>query len=93
MTDPPIGAVADPQRDDPEAPLEGRLRCDFCGEEAATVHALLNAGWAVSAGERFRIHAPPAVRITCATLRPQESQRLAADLAAAAARTALTVTT
>lgn len=51
-------------------------------EECTTVHALLQAGWAVSAGERFRINSPPAIRITAATLKPAESKRFAADLTA-----------
>ncbi len=60
MTDPPIGAVADPQRDDPEAPLEGRLRCDFCGEEAATVRRI------ALDGEYERLRTPHVVRYACA---------------------------
>jgi len=38
-------------------------------------------GWAVSAGQRFRLRAEPAVRISIATLLPSESDHLAADLA------------
>lgn len=55
-------------------------------EETPTVQALLQAGWSVAAGERFRIAAPPAIRITAATLTPAESRRLAADLATAIRR-------
>ena len=43
---------------------------------------LLAAGWAVAAGARFRLRSGPAVRITVSDLRPEEAQRLAADLAA-----------
>jgi DNA-binding transcriptional MocR family regulator len=50
-------------------------------EEAATVTALAEAGWAVRAGERFRVRSGPAVRITAATLEPAEAERLAATLA------------
>ena len=50
-------------------------------EETPTVQALLARGWAVSAGERFRIQAPPAIRVTAATLLPDEAARFAADLA------------
>lgn len=50
-------------------------------EETPTVQALLAKGWAVAAGERFRIHAPPAIRVTAATLHPEESARFADDLA------------
>lgn len=51
-------------------------------DEAAAVAGLASAGWAVTAGRPFRIDAPPAIRITVATLRPPEARRLAADLAA-----------
>lgn len=51
-------------------------------DEAVTRQGLLERGWAVAAGERFRIRSRAAVRITAATLEPEESQRLAADLAA-----------
>lgn len=49
-------------------------------EETATVQALLAAGWGVSAGERFRLNAPPAIRVTAATLKPQEAVKFAYDL-------------
>jgi DNA-binding transcriptional MocR family regulator len=52
-------------------------------EEATVVAALLQRGWAVTALERWRLSSPPAIRITTATLRPDEAERLAADLAAA----------
>ena len=51
-------------------------------EETAAVQVLERAGWAVSTGERFRIASPPAIRVTAATLEPEEAERLAADLAA-----------
>jgi DNA-binding transcriptional MocR family regulator len=50
-------------------------------EEAAAVSALLERGWAVSAGERFRLGAGSAIRVTTATLLPRESALLARDLA------------
>jgi len=52
-------------------------------EEVAVVQRLLESGWAVSAGERFRLTTPPAIRITTATLEPAEADRLAADVARA----------
>ena len=52
-------------------------------EEVAVVQRLLESGWAVSAGERFRLTTPPAIRITTATLEPTEADRLAADVARA----------
>jgi DNA-binding transcriptional MocR family regulator len=51
------------------------------GQETAVVTALLERGWAVMAGERWRLRTPPAIRITTATLLPDEAVRLAADLA------------
>ncbi len=49
-------------------------------EESATVQALLHAGWAVKAGERYRIASAPAIRVTIATLEPREAIRFADDL-------------
>lgn len=50
-------------------------------EESATVQALLADGWAVKAGERYRIASPPAIRVTVATLEPKDAVRFAGDLA------------
>ncbi len=61
-------------------------------EETSTVQALAAAGWAVSAGERFRLGSPPAIRITASTLEPEEAKRFAADLAAALGRSPHTAT-
>lgn len=55
-------------------------------EEAATVGALLQRRWAVIAGERWRLRAGPAIRITISTLREDEADALAADLADIVAR-------
>jgi DNA-binding transcriptional MocR family regulator len=52
-------------------------------EETATVQALADRGWAVAAGERFRLHSPPAIRVTTSALPPSEATRFAADLAVA----------
>ncbi|MFF0435676.1 aminotransferase class I/II-fold pyridoxal phosphate-dependent enzyme [Streptomyces sp. NPDC004327] len=51
-------------------------------DESAVVNGLRTHGWWVAAGARFRIAAPTAVRITTATLRPDQAERLAADFAA-----------
>ncbi len=51
-------------------------------EESATVLLLLQKGWAVKAGERYRIASGPAVRVTISTLDARDAQRFAADLAA-----------
>ncbi|MGI8622608.1 MAG: aminotransferase class I/II-fold pyridoxal phosphate-dependent enzyme, partial [Solirubrobacteraceae bacterium] len=51
-------------------------------DEELAVSGLLAAGWAVSAGARFRLRSQPAIRITTATLEPVEAARVAADLAA-----------
>lgn len=50
-------------------------------EETATVRALLERGWAVSPGERYRFHTPPGIRVTTAALRPREAEELAEALA------------
>ncbi|MBV9101215.1 MAG: aminotransferase class I/II-fold pyridoxal phosphate-dependent enzyme [Candidatus Dormibacteraeota bacterium] len=53
--------------------------------EGAVVASLLQGGWGVLAGERFRIAAPRGLRITTSTLEPAEGAKLAADLEAAIA--------
>lgn len=50
-------------------------------EEAENVRLLGESGWAVSAGSRFRIRTPPAIRVTISTLQPEEAEQLAEDLA------------
>ncbi len=50
-------------------------------EEAAAVQHLLSRGWGVRGGERYRFRAGPAIRVTTADLRLEESERFAADLA------------
>src|SRR6202171_4719884 len=51
-------------------------------EEAAVVNALLQRGWAVNAGERYRLKSAPAIRVTTAELTPNDAERFADDLAA-----------
>jgi DNA-binding transcriptional MocR family regulator len=55
-------------------------------EEAPVVRALGDAGFLVLAGERFRIASPPGIRITAATLRDGEPERIAIALADALQR-------
>lgn len=55
-------------------------------EEAAVMAALAAAGWAVRAGERYRLQSAPALRVTVATLAPRDARRLALDLARAVER-------
>jgi DNA-binding transcriptional MocR family regulator len=50
--------------------------------EDVVVRGLLSAGWAVTAGSRFRLRTAPAIRATAATLRPEEAVAFAGDLAA-----------
>jgi DNA-binding transcriptional MocR family regulator len=50
-------------------------------QETAVVTALLERGWAVMAGEGWRLRTPPAIRITTAALPPDEAEQLAGDLA------------
>jgi DNA-binding transcriptional MocR family regulator len=49
-------------------------------EEVATVQQLLERGWAVGAGERYRLRTPPGIRITTTDLEPAEAEELAAAL-------------
>ncbi|GGR59470.1 GntR family transcriptional regulator [Streptomyces roseolus] len=50
-------------------------------DESAVVNGLRTYGWWVAAGARFRIAAPPAVRITASLLVPEAAERLASDFA------------
>jgi DNA-binding transcriptional MocR family regulator len=51
-------------------------------DEISVTSALLEQGWAVAPGERFRIASQPGIRIGIATLTTTESAQLAAELAA-----------
>jgi DNA-binding transcriptional MocR family regulator len=53
--------------------------------EGVVTGRLLDAGWAVLAGERFRLRSPPAIRVTVSTLDVAEAGRLAGDIEAAMA--------
>jgi DNA-binding transcriptional MocR family regulator len=55
-------------------------------EETATVQALAERGWAVAAGERFRIGSGPAIRVTTSALAVEAAPRFASDLAASLRR-------
>jgi DNA-binding transcriptional MocR family regulator len=50
-------------------------------DEQRVVQAMAAAGYAIRAGEPFRLEAPTAVRITISTLQPGESEPIAAELA------------
>jgi DNA-binding transcriptional MocR family regulator len=50
-------------------------------EEHAVVTALRQAGWAVRAGEPYRLRSGPAIRVTTSTLAPADARRFADDLA------------
>lgn len=52
-------------------------------DETGAVARLLHAGWAVSPGARFRMSAPPGIRITVSTLAPEETPPLADAVAQA----------
>ncbi|MBO4257994.1 aminotransferase class I/II-fold pyridoxal phosphate-dependent enzyme [Streptomyces griseorubiginosus] len=52
-------------------------------DETGAVARLLHAGWAVSPGARFRMSAPPGIRITISTLTPEETPPLADAIARA----------
>jgi DNA-binding transcriptional MocR family regulator len=51
-------------------------------EESTAVSALAERGWAVRAGEPYRMRTPPAIRVTISTLKPPEAERFADDLTA-----------
>jgi DNA-binding transcriptional MocR family regulator len=55
-------------------------------DEPAAVGSLLERGWAVAPGERFRLASRPGIRIGTGTLTGDEALRLAADIAASLAR-------
>jgi len=55
-------------------------------DEASVMAGLLQRGWAVAAMERWRIASGPAIRITTATLMPQEAEVLADDIASSLER-------
>jgi DNA-binding transcriptional MocR family regulator len=50
-------------------------------EETSVAQGLLHAGWAVKAGERYRLKSAPAIRVTIATLARADAARFASDLA------------
>jgi DNA-binding transcriptional MocR family regulator len=50
-------------------------------EEVPVVQGLAASGWAVQAGEPYRIVAPPAIRITVSALPTERADALASDLA------------
>jgi DNA-binding transcriptional MocR family regulator len=50
-------------------------------DEGGVAGALLARGWAVAMGERFRIAAPPGIRVCYSTLAPAEATSFADDLA------------
>jgi DNA-binding transcriptional MocR family regulator len=51
-------------------------------DETRVVQALADRGWAVAAGERFRLRSAPGIRVTTSALLPADAGRLADDLAA-----------
>ncbi|CAL9610776.1 GntR family transcriptional regulator [Streptomyces pilosus] len=52
-------------------------------DETGAVARLLHAGWAVAPGARFRMNAPPGIRVTVSTLTGDEVEPLADAVAAA----------
>lgn len=53
-------------------------------DETAAVARLLHGGWSVAPGARFRMNAPPGIRVTVATLTDAETGPLADAIAATA---------
>jgi DNA-binding transcriptional MocR family regulator len=55
-------------------------------DEVSTIGSLLQCGWVLAGGSRYRLPgSTPGIRVTAATLLPEESERLADDLARALA--------
>ncbi|MEU9207962.1 aminotransferase class I/II-fold pyridoxal phosphate-dependent enzyme [Streptomyces sp. NPDC048415] len=54
-------------------------------DETGGVARLLHSGWAVAPGARFRMSAPPGIRITVSTLTPDDIEPLADAVASAVA--------
>jgi len=52
-------------------------------DEQRVIQSLANAGYALRAGEPFRLDAPPAIRITISTITKDEADAVAAELAKA----------
>ncbi|MFD8155398.1 aminotransferase class I/II-fold pyridoxal phosphate-dependent enzyme [Streptomyces sp. NPDC059720] len=52
-------------------------------DETGAVARLLHAGWAVSPGARFRLTAPPGIRVTVSALTEDDTQALADAIASA----------
>ena len=50
-------------------------------EEAAVANAMAAKGWAIRAGECYRIKSAPGIRVTVSTLPPEDARKFAADLA------------
>ncbi|MGZ8853393.1 MAG: aminotransferase class I/II-fold pyridoxal phosphate-dependent enzyme [Thermoanaerobaculia bacterium] len=55
-------------------------------DESGVVRGLLDRGWAVNAGEPYRIATAPAIRVTTASLEPDDARRFTSDLADLLAR-------
>ncbi|MGZ8796848.1 MAG: aminotransferase class I/II-fold pyridoxal phosphate-dependent enzyme, partial [Thermoanaerobaculia bacterium] len=55
-------------------------------DESVVVPGLLDRGWAVNAGEPYRIATAPAIRVTTASLEPDDARRFTSDLADLLAR-------
>jgi DNA-binding transcriptional MocR family regulator len=52
-------------------------------DESAVVQSLFQSGWAVHAGEAYRIDSGPAIRVTVSALTPADAKKFARDFAAA----------
>jgi DNA-binding transcriptional MocR family regulator len=50
-------------------------------EEAGVVNAMAAKGWAIRAGECYRIKSAPGIRVTVSTVPPEDARKFAADLA------------
>ncbi len=51
-------------------------------EETALCQGLLEQGWNVSAGEKYRLKSPPGIRVAVAEMNPERAEKFARDMAA-----------
>ena len=51
-------------------------------DEAYVAQRLLQAGWLVTPGHRYRLQSPPAIRVTVASLAEAEAKKLAGEIGA-----------
>jgi hypothetical protein len=82
----PCGRVAPFVQDDKRSLAFTRFAQNIwipVAEEAVVVQEMAGRGWAIRAGECYRLKSATGIRVTVSTMTREESRRFAADLAAA----------